>query len=230
MNWLQSFIDYDKELFLYLNSFYSDFWDTFMLLVTRKETWIPFYVVILWYFVKNYRSKSVIIILFLALTILASDQVALLIKNLVMRLRPVYDPAIQHLVHNVLRKGSEYGFVSSHAANYFAILTFTSRIFKNRRYWLLLFFWVALICYSRIYSGVHYPGDILGGAVVGRIIGWLFYKVLMFVENHFFISRMPRVDKTFLSNHEFQIISLVFIVLVSTILIAVLLLHRYNYL
>jgi len=165
-------------------------------MVTRKETWLPFYLIILYFIIKKYRSKSILIIIFLALTVVASDQLSVLIKETVQRLRPVYNPAIEHLVHNVLRKGGNYGFVSSHAANSFAIFIFTSRIFKNRRYSWLLFLWALLLCYSRIYSGVHYPLDILGGALLGWLLGVMFYKMMMFIENHFFIARPPKIEKT----------------------------------
>jgi undecaprenyl-diphosphatase len=174
MEWLQKILDTDTELFLYLNSFHNDFWDTIMLMVTRKETWIPFFLVVVYFFIRNYRSKSIVILLFMALTLLASDQLSVLIKDTVQRLRPVYNPAIEHLVHNVLRKGGQYGFVSSHAANSFAILVFTALIFKNRNYTLLLFFWALVFSYSRIYSGVHYPLDILGGAALGWFLGYFF--------------------------------------------------------
>ena len=230
MEWLQKILDFDTELFLFLNSFYSDFWDTIMLMVTRKETWLPFYLIIIFYIVKNYRSKSVLIILLFALTIVASDQLSVFIKESVERLRPVYEPDIQHLVHNVLRKGGLHGFVSSHAANTFAIFIFTSRIFKSRSYYFLLLFWAILVSYSRIYSGVHYPLDILGGAVLGWFLAVAFNKILLFLENHFFIARPPRIVKTGLESKQTGIILLVFAVLVSTVFIVVSILHYYNYL
>ena len=230
MDWFQKILDYDTQAFLFLNGFYNDFWDTVMLMVTRKETWLPLYAVILSFFVKNYRSKSILIILFLALTIVASDQFSVLIKESVQRLRPVYNPAIEHLVHNVLRKGGKHGFVSSHAANTFAIFVFTSRIFKNRRYGVLILFWALLLCYSRIYSGVHYPLDLIGGAILGWILGVLFYKIMMFIENHFFIARTPKIEKTVLANKQVGIIFLVFGVLGTTVLIMTSILHYYNYL
>lgn len=230
MEWLQKILDTDTELFLYLNSFHNDFWDTIMLMVTRKETWIPFFLVVVYFFIRNYRSKSIIILLFMALTLLASDQLSVLLKDTVQRLRPVYNPAIEHLVHNVLRKGSQFGFVSSHAANSFAILVFTALIFKNRNYTLLLLFWALVFSYSRIYSGVHYPLDILGGAILGWFLGYLFYKMLMFVENHFFIARSPRIEKTRLDNLQTGTVFLVFAVLATTVFIVVSILHHYNYL
>lgn len=230
MEWLQNILEIDKELFLYLNSFYNDFWDTIMLLITRKETWLPFYLIIIYFFIKNYRSKAFLIVIVAGLTIFASDQISVLIKETVLRLRPVHEPEIEGLVHNVLRKGGLYGFVSSHAANSFAIFIFSSRIFKNRNYHFLLFFWALLVSYSRIYSGVHYPLDILGGALLGWLLGLVMYKVLMFAENHFFIGRTPIMEKTSLNSNQSGIVLLVFSVLVVTVFIVAYVLHHYNYL
>jgi len=223
-------LDFDRELFLYLNSFYNDFFDTIMLLVTRKETWFPFYLIIVVFFIKNYRSKSMLILVFLALTIIASDQISVLIKETVQRLRPVHEPSIEHLVHNVLRKGGLFGFVSSHAANTFAIFIFTSKIFKNKSYFYLLFFWAVLVSYSRIYSGVHYPLDILGGAVLGWFLAVVFYKLLMFLENHFFIARTPKIGKTKITQAQTGTVFLVFGILSLTVIITTYILHYYNYL
>ncbi len=199
-------------------------------MVTRKETWIPLYLTIVYFFIKNYRSKSVLILLFLVLTVVASDQISVLIKESVQRLRPVHEPAIEHLVHNVFRKGGLHGFVSSHATNMFGIFVFTSRIFKNKSYFYLMFFWAVIISYSRIYIGVHYPLDIIGGALLGWLIGVIFYKILMFIENYFFIARSPKIGKTNLSVSNFQTIFLVFAVSVLSFTIMTYVLHHYNYL
>ena len=230
MEWLQNIIELDKELFLYLNSFHTSFWDTIMLMITRKETWIPLYLSIVYFFIKNYRSKSVLILLFLVLTVVASDQISVLIKESVQRLRPVYEPSIEHLVHNVFRKGGLHGFVSSHAANMFAIFGFTSLIFKNRNYLFLMLFWAVVISYSRIYAGVHYPLDILGGAILGWLIAFVMFKLMMFVENHFFIAKSPKIEKTKLSKTNFKIVFLVFSVSVLSFTIMTYILHHYNYL
>jgi undecaprenyl-diphosphatase len=230
MEWVQNILELDKELFLYLNSFHNYFWDTIMLMVTRKETWVPLYLTIVYFFIKNYRSKSVLILLFLVLTVVASDQISVLIKESVQRLRPVHEPAIADIVHNVFRKGGLHGFVSSHATNMFAIFIFTSRIFKNRSYFFLMLFWAVIISYSRIYIGVHYPIDIIGGAFLGWLLGWIFYKLLMFIENNFFIARSPKIGKTNLSVGNFQTIFLVFAVSVLSFTIMTYVLHHYNYL
>jgi len=230
MEWLQNILEIDKELFLFLNSLHNSFWDTIMLMVTRKETWIPFFVIILFYVIRNYKINALPIVVFLALTILFSDQISVLLKDSIQRFRPVHDPVIGPLVHNVLRKGSMYGFVSSHAANGFAIFAFTASIFKNRNYWVLLLFWAILFSYSRIYSGVHYPLDILGGAVLGWIIGVGGYKLLVLVENRYFKKRQAKISETKLENSQSVIIYLVFSVLITTVFIVSSILHHYGYL
>lgn len=230
MNWLQRILEIDKDFFLYLNNFHNPFWDTIMLMVTRKETWFPFFAIIIYYIIKNYRGKALPILFFVALTILLSDQLSVLMKESIQRFRPVHDPEIGHLVHNVLRKGSLYGFVSSHAANGFAIFVFTSRLFKNRGYSILLFFWAVLFSYSRIYSGVHYPLDILGGAVLGWIIGVFCFRLFMLVENHFLLSGVPRIQKTKLNNSQSGVVYLVFFVLATTVFAVTSILHHYGYL
>lgn len=230
MNLLQNILEIDKDIFLFLNSFHNDFWDTIMLLVTRKETWLPFYAILLFYIVKNYKIKAIPILIFLALTILLSDQISVFLKETTQRFRPVHDPVIGPLVHNVLRKGSTYGFVSSHAANGFAIFVFTSRIFKNRGYSFLLLIWAVLFAYSRIYAGVHYPLDILGGAILGWAIGELCFKILMLVDNRYFNARPPEIQKIQLSNSQSGLIILVFTVLIFTVFTVSGILHHYGYL
>lgn len=230
MEWLQNILEIDKEAFLYLNSFHNDFWDTIMLMVTRKETWLPFYVVVIYYMIKNYKFKALLVIFFLALTVLLSDQISVLLKESFQRLRPVHDPAISPLVHNVLRKGGLYGFVSSHATNGFAVFIFTSRVFKNPGYRFLILFWAILFSYSRIYSGVHYPLDILGGALLGWGIGELCYRMLIWIENQYFKSRSPEIQKIQLSNAQFGTIMIVFSVLVFTVFSVSGILHHYGYL
>lgn len=230
MDWFQKILEIDTRWFLYLNSFHNDFWDTIMLMVTSKETWLPFYIIIIFFLIKNYRSKSVSILFFLALTILLSDQLSVLIKESVERLRPVYNPEIEHMVHNVLRKGGKFGFVSSHAANSFGIFIFTSLIFKRRNYSLLLLFWAILFSYSRIYSGVHYPSDIICGAFLGILTGIATYKIMMFIENHYFIAHLPRIAETRLNTAQSKIILLVFGILALTTTIVVSILHHYSYL
>jgi undecaprenyl-diphosphatase len=93
-----------------------------------------------------------------------------------------------------------------------------------------LFFWAVLVSYSRIYSGVHYPLDILGGAVLGWFLAVVFYKLLMFLENHFFIARTPKIGKTKITQAQTGTVFLVFGILSLTVIITTYILHYYNYL
>jgi undecaprenyl-diphosphatase len=164
----------------------------------------------------------------LSLTILLSDQLSVLLKETIQRLRPVYDPQIDHLVHNVFRKGGLYGFVSSHAANSFAVFYFTHRLFKNKGYSVLLFFWALLMSYSRIYLGVHYPLDILGGAVLGLVTGLFTFKILMFIEVHFFLTGNPKIEKTDLSPAQSGLLFFTFCVVLTTVITVLSILNYYS--
>jgi undecaprenyl-diphosphatase len=228
MELIQKILEADTKLFLFLNGYHNEYWDTIMFIMTRKEIWFPFFLVIIYFMVNKYRSKSILILIFFGLTILLSDQLSVLIKESVQRLRPAHDPQIQHLVHYILPKSGEYGFVSSHAANSFGILFFTSRVFKKRGYFYLMFLWALIFSYSRIYVGVHYPGDIIFGAFLGSFAGIFIYKILMFFENHFFLTQNPKIRNTHLDTRQAKLIFLVFCVLTAAIFIVVSILHNYN--
>ena len=230
MELFEKILELDTNIFLYLNSLHSNFWDTIMLMVTRKEPWFPFFGVILFYIIKNFRSKAWLIFLFIGITIFLSDQVSVFLKESIQRFRPVHNPEIEHLVHNVLRKGSLYGFVSSHAANVFAVFAFSIRLFRNRGFWLLMLFWALLVSYSRIYSGVHYPLDLIGGGLLGWLIGVGVFKLMMLVEVYFFLARKPNIETTNLTAGQMGIVFLVFCVLSVTVFIVSYLLHHYQYL
>jgi len=103
-----------------------------------------------------------------------------------MRLRPCHDPSLSELVHTVYEKcGGQYGFYSSHASNHFAIATIVSVFIKEKvqRIWIYaLFIWAAVVSYSRIYLGVHYPGDVVTGAIAGTVIAYTGYRFLIFLK------------------------------------------------
>ncbi|WP_319510645.1 phosphatase PAP2 family protein [uncultured Draconibacterium sp.] len=228
MELLQRILELDQDLFLFLNGLHNDFWDPIMVMVTRQEIWIPFFASIMFYIVKNYRTKTLLVLIALALLITVTDQFSNIIKDSFQRFRPVHDPFIGHLVHEVMGKGGPYGFVSAHAANSVAMLVLVSRIFKNRTFYFVMLSWVLIFCYSRIYVGVHYPLDLICGGLVGWLIGWGLFRLMMFVENHFFFGRSPKIEKTALSAKQAGTIVLVFSVVVITFVIAVFILRHYK--
>ncbi len=166
-------IELDRSLFLTLNSIHSPFFDEVMWFFSLKTVWIPLYLFIIYLLVRKYRGKVWIILVFAIILVLLTDQVSVLIKNTVERLRPCHEPLIDGLVHIVRGKcGGMYGFVSSHAANTFGVASFTVPLVQKKWYSWTIFIWAAIVSYSRIYLGVHYPGDIIGGIILGVFIGF----------------------------------------------------------
>ena len=177
---LQRLIDIDKQLMLALNGSNSLYMDGVMKIYTSTVVWIPVALVLLFIVLKNNTPRSsLLVVLGVALTILASDQVSSgFIKPLVGRLRPSLDPEFMHLIDtfNNYRSGS-YSFTSSHACNSFAIAMFVSLLIRNKALSLSMLAWAGINSYSRIYLGVHFPGDILCGAILGTIIGSVTYWI-----------------------------------------------------
>lgn len=193
---LDNLLKTDQELFLWLNSFHSQAWDRIMWFISGKTEWIPLYLILLALIIYKFRWKSIPVILILILAITLADQIAArVVKEGFQRLRPSHAPEISHLVHIVNNyRGGSYGFVSNHAANSFALAVFMTLLIRNRWLSLFMLFWALVVSYSRIYLGVHYPGDILGGAVLGSLIGYGCYHLLkiVFPLSERFISGMHR--------------------------------------
>ena len=175
-------LNIDTELFLFLNGLHADWLDPIMIFISGKLSWTPFYLVLLYLIIKNYKKQSILIIIGIILLIICSDQISSSVfKPLFERPRPCHNEAIKDLVYLPNGHcGGAYGFISSHACNVFALAVFITHILKkyySKIGW-VMFIWATLVAYSRIYMGVHYPGDVLVGAAVGALIGWGFVKVL----------------------------------------------------
>ena len=180
----------DQQLFLFINSLNSPFFDQVMHTLSGKLIWVPLYLAILVFLGIKYKRKFLIIIIFIILAATLADQSSVIVKNLVHRLRPCHEPSIMSIVHLVNGEcGGVYGFVSSHATNTFDVALLSLSFIKKRWYTISIILWASIICYSRVYLGVHYPGDVLCGAILGSFIGWGTYKLYMLTDNNILKNR-----------------------------------------
>ena len=175
----------DERFFLFLNGLHTDWMDKVMIAVTQMWVWLPLYLLMVYWTAKQYGKHCWWVFLALGIVILCSDQLsAHVCKPLFQRLRPCYNVDLQDLIY--LPKGmagGKYGFVSSHAANTFAIAAFMTAALRKNRAWvgIVLYLWAFISSYSRIYLGFHYPGDIFCGAVLGILVGLILWKVFQLV-------------------------------------------------
>lgn len=164
-----------------------------MVWATKRNTWIPFYVLLIGWLGVQYRKQAIGLVLTLAAAVALSDQTAsAVLKPLTLRLRPCHEPALQKIIHPVLECGGTYGFASSHAANTFALSMALWLLVGLRFPWVKwVFLWALLVSYSRIYVGAHYPLDVLAGAGVGIIMA---VGCVILYQN--LAKRFPQVPKT----------------------------------
>jgi undecaprenyl-diphosphatase len=181
---LDQLVEHDKELFLILNNLGSESWDGFWMFITNKFSSIPLYLFLAYLSFRQFGlKKTLLLIVFAALMITATNGLADFFKYGVRRLRPCYDTSVNELMRLVKDScGGKFGYFSAHAGNTMAVATFFSILLKRRfRYiGILLLVWAILVAYSRIYIGVHFPFDVFSGMVIGLLFGWLFAKLFIF--------------------------------------------------
>ena len=175
---ISTITDIDKYILLSLNGSDSIFWDGCMKVYTSMAIWLPLAIMLIYVLIKNNNVKDFILLLLVigavvGLTDLISSGIC---KPFFERWRPTRDPLLMYAVDVVDNiRGGNYGFTSSHAANSFGIATFVILLIKNKTLTTSLIIWASMNAFTRIYLGVHYPGDILAGTAIGVLVGWLMY-------------------------------------------------------
>ncbi|MBC7847304.1 MAG: phosphatase PAP2 family protein [Flavobacterium sp.] len=177
----------DQKLFIYLNSLGSETYDGFWLMITKQYNWIPLFLFLLYIIYKKLGGKQTLyLILFVAILLVLTDQIANLFKNGFQRLRPCSNPEINSFIR-IVQARSSFGFFSGHATSSMAVATFLYLIFKKDfKYFWLLFLWPLIFAYSRIYLGLHYPLDIICGYLCGAILGLLMFKLYQKAQKKYF--------------------------------------------
>lgn len=189
---MDQLLQYDKELFLFLNNLGSPAWDTFWLVVTQKLTFVPLYAILLYMVYRRLGLKvMLLIVVVVALMITFTDQITNLFKYvLVKRPRPCREEDMQGIMRFIAERCGRYGFFSGHSSNSMAAAVFAGLLLKPfyKKLIFILLFWSAMVAYSRIYVGVHYPLDIICGMAFGAIAGFGFYKIQLYLRSRFIVS------------------------------------------
>lgn len=183
--------DIDTEALLAINGLHGTFQDALWWMVSAKWASALLMLALVWILLHQNRRHALLTMAMLVLAFVLADQISSgLIKHLVERLRPTREPSLENMIHIVNDyRGGMFGFVSSHAANSFAAATFIALLMRHRLVAISLFMWALLQCYSRVYLGVHYPGDLLGGIAVGALVGWLVWLIMRWIERRYSIPR-----------------------------------------
>lgn len=171
-------LQWDQELLIYFNNLGSESFDLFWIITTNFLTWIPLFIYLIIHLFRSYNGKELRWVLLSYLSMLVCLTLVIFIcKFAVGRLRPINEVELNQYLR-LLIKPNDFSFFSGHAASSFGIITMAYLFLRKHLKWTyFLFLWPMFFSFSRIYLGVHYPSDILVGALVGMLFATIFYKM-----------------------------------------------------
>ncbi len=177
---IDQLLDLDEKLFLILNGFGHPYLDAPMLWLSDKYIWIPLYALVVFLIYQKFGTRFWIPVLSLIVLVTLTDQVtSSFMKPFFERLRPCHNPQFADTIFIIKGCGGKYGFASSHAANTMGFALFNFFLLDKKWVGRTLITWSGLVGFSRIYLGVHYPGDVLAGFIVGGLLAYLVFRIMI---------------------------------------------------
>jgi undecaprenyl-diphosphatase len=182
----------DRELFLLINQSGNTSLDPVMVFFSHRGAWVPFYAILLYFLYRQFKKRTYLFLFTVSICVFLSDKFSVYVKNGFERYRPCYNEELIGIVRIVDGCGGKFGFVSSHAANTFGLALFLSYFMRERYNWIpyIMFTWAAIVSLSRTYLGVHYPTDIIGGAVIGLLAALVTIILHKRLEKRFFDNEL----------------------------------------
>lgn len=191
----ESLLPIERDFFLWLNNGHTSYMDVFMFIYSGKFVWIPLVIVCLGVFTYKVKWQEAVLLVFAAVLVgVLCDQIsASVVKPFFERLRPTHHPDFKDYVEIVKGyRGGRLGFVSSHATNGFGIVVLSSLLFRFRLYTIVILSWALVTCYSRIYLGVHFVTDVVGGILLGSVMGLVTYN--LYLVGRYYILKVPKEE------------------------------------